>query len=106
VLDEATSNVDNATDNLIQSTIRTAFKDCTVLTIAHRLHTIIDSDRIMVLDAGQLMEFDSPDNLLKNPNSLFSKLVAETTKGSTGVVQRTSSVAPLIEGVAEIRSAP
>ena len=65
VLDEATSNVDSSTDQLIQSTIRTAFKDCTVLTIAHRLNTIIDSDRIMVLDAGQLVEFDSPATLLK-----------------------------------------
>lgn len=65
VLDEATSNVDSSTDQLIQSTIRTAFKDCTVLTIAHRLNTIIDSDRIMVLDAGRLVEFDSPAALLK-----------------------------------------
>lgn len=63
--DEATSNVDNATDGLIQTTIRSAFADCTVLTIAHRLHTIIDSDRILLLDGGQLSEFDSPANLLK-----------------------------------------
>lgn len=84
VLDEATSNVDNATDNLIQSTIRTAFKDCTVLTIAHRLHTIIDSDRIMVLDAGQLMEFDSPDNLLKvGPVLLASTRVVSLLVTST-----------------------
>lgn len=48
-----------------QSTIRTAFAECTVLTIAHRLHTIIDSDRVLLLDAGQLAEFDSPTNLLK-----------------------------------------
>ncbi|DBA69271.1 TPA: hypothetical protein ACH3X2_14313 [Trebouxia sp. C0005] len=80
VLDEATSNVDSGTDQLIQTTIRSAFKDCTVLTIAHRLHTIIDSDRIMVLDAGQLVEFDSPATLLKNPNSVFSKLVAEASR--------------------------
>ena len=65
VLDEATSNVDNTTDGLIQRTIRTAFRNCTVLTIAHRLHTIIDSDRILLLDAGRLQEFGSPQELLK-----------------------------------------
>ena len=80
VLDEATSNVDNGTDQLIQATIRSAFKHCTVLTIAHRLHTIIDSDRIMVLDAGRLVEFDAPQTLLKNPESVFSKLVAEASR--------------------------
>jgi ABC-type multidrug transport system fused ATPase/permease subunit len=63
--DEATSNVDNATDALIQATIRAAFADCTVLTIAHRLHTIIDSDRILVLQAGQLAEMDAPTALLQ-----------------------------------------
>lgn len=82
VLDEATSNVDNGTDQLIQSTIRSAFQHCTVLTIAHRLHTIIDSDRIMVLDAGRLVEFDAPQTLLKNPESVFSKLVAEASRHS------------------------
>jgi ATP-binding cassette subfamily C (CFTR/MRP) protein 1 len=50
-----------------------------VLTIAHRLHTIIDSDRIMLLDAGALAEFDSPKALLANPSSSFSRLVAETS---------------------------
>ncbi|MEW5303174.1 MAG: hypothetical protein WDW36_005892 [Sanguina aurantia] len=80
VLDEATSNVDNATDALIQRTIRTAFKDCTVLTIAHRLHTIVDSDRILLLDGGRLGEFDSPSRLLATPGSAFRALVEETTK--------------------------
>ena len=65
VLDEATSNVDNTTDELVQSTVRSAFAHCTVLTIAHRLHTIIDSDRVLLLDAGNLKEFDTPSNLLK-----------------------------------------
>lgn len=65
VLDEATSNIDNATDELIQSTIRTSFAECTVLTIAHRLHTIMHADRIMVLDNGNLMEFDAPSRLLQ-----------------------------------------
>ena len=53
------------TDSLIQSTIRSAFAECTVLTIAHRLHTITDSDRVLVLDAGRVLEYDTPAALLK-----------------------------------------
>ncbi|CAL1530147.1 unnamed protein product [Lymnaea stagnalis] len=71
VLDEATAAVDMETDDLIQKTIRTEFKDCTVLTIAHRLNTIMDYDRIMVLDQGEIKELDSPAALLENKNSLF-----------------------------------
>ncbi|XP_059143338.1 multidrug resistance-associated protein 1-like [Physella acuta] len=71
VLDEATAAVDMETDDLIQKTIRTEFKDCTVLTIAHRLNTIMDYDRIMVLDQGEIKEMDSPANLLENKSSLF-----------------------------------
>ncbi|GMH36556.1 hypothetical protein BSKO_04424 [Bryopsis sp. KO-2023] len=81
VLDEATSNVDNTTDSLIQGTIRSAFQDCTVLTIAHRLRTILDYDRIMVLDGGRLMEFDTPEKLMSDPNTMFSKLMEESTRG-------------------------
>eukprot|EP00042_Codosiga_hollandica_P050130 m.592762 g.592762 ORF g.592762 m.592762 type:complete len:933 (-) comp58023_c0_seq1:1350-4148(-) len=77
VLDEATANVDNATDSLIQRTIRTHFKDCTVFTIAHRLHTVIDCDRILVMDAGSVMEFDAPFRLLQNRESYFYGLVDE-----------------------------
>eukprot|EP00795_Rhopilema_esculentum_P002545 gene2545-740_t len=78
VIDEATANVDPVTDALIQTKIREKFKDCTVLTIAHRLNTIMDSDRIMVLDAGRIKEFDKPYNLLKSKNNLLYKLVAQT----------------------------
>lgn len=65
ILDEATAAVDLETDDLIQTTIRKEFSHCTVLTIAHRLHSIMDSSRVMVLDAGKIVEFDSPSNLLK-----------------------------------------
>ncbi|CAF0847568.1 unnamed protein product, partial [Didymodactylos carnosus] len=77
VLDEATAAVDMETDRLIQETIRTAFKNCTVLTIAHRLHTILDSTRILVLSNGCLQEYDKPDKLASNPKSQFSKLLKD-----------------------------
>ncbi|KAM1213164.1 hypothetical protein PS2_004614 [Malus domestica] len=78
VLDEATAAVDVGTDALIQKTIREEFKSCTMLVIAHRLNTIIDCDRILVLDAGQVLEHDSPDKLLSNEESAFSKMVKST----------------------------
>ena len=71
VLDEATAAVDLETDDLVQATIRKEFIDCTVLTIAHRLNTIMDSNRVMVLDQGQILEFDTPENLMKNKDSQF-----------------------------------
>lgn len=71
VLDEATASVDHNTDELIQSTIRSEFAGCTVLTIAHRLNTILDYNRVMVLDKGKIVEFDDPKTLLKNPQSSF-----------------------------------
>ncbi|XP_023244548.1 multidrug resistance-associated protein 4-like [Centruroides sculpturatus] len=75
VMDEATSNIDKRTDSCLQKIIREKFKSCTVLTIAHRLHTVIDSDRVLVLDTGKLQEFDSPYALLKNVNGIFYNLV-------------------------------
>ncbi|KAH9514953.1 Multidrug resistance-associated protein 1 [Bulinus truncatus] len=77
ILDEATAAVDMETDTLIQNTIRTEFSDCTIITIAHRLNTIMDYDRIMVLDAGLVKELDSPSNLLANPRSIFYSMAKE-----------------------------
>lgn len=66
VMDEATANVDPQTDALIQNTIRTKFSNCTILTIAHRLHTVMDCDKVMVMDAGHLVEYASPYELLND----------------------------------------
>uniref|UniRef100_A0A3Q3DWN2 Multidrug resistance-associated protein 1 n=1 Tax=Hippocampus comes TaxID=109280 RepID=A0A3Q3DWN2_HIPCM len=71
VLDEATAAVDMETDNLIQTTIRSQFEDCTVLTIAHRLNTIMDYTRVLVLERGEMVEFDSPANLLAQKGSFY-----------------------------------
>ncbi|KAF3706362.1 Multidrug resistance-associated protein 4 [Channa argus] len=80
IIDEATANVDPRTDELIQKTIRDKFRECTVLTIAHRLNTIIDSDRILVLDAGRIHAYDEPYTLLQDPGGIFHKMVQQTGK--------------------------
>eukprot|EP00102_Acyrthosiphon_pisum_P020913 XP_016658123.1 PREDICTED: multidrug resistance-associated protein 4 isoform X2 [Acyrthosiphon pisum] len=80
ILDEATANVDPMTDKLIQNTIRNKFRFCTVLTIAHRLNTIMDSDKVLVMDFGKIIEFDHPYSLLKNTDGFFYKMVEETGK--------------------------
>jgi len=82
LIDEATANVDPETDDIIQNIIRTEFSNCTTLTIAHRINTIIDSDRILVLEAGEVCEFDSPKKLLEKEDSIFSGMVDETNIGS------------------------
>ena len=63
---------------MIQETIRHQFKNCTVFTVAHRLHTVMDSDKILVLDDGEVMEFDSPGKLLENQDGYLSQLVDQT----------------------------
>ncbi|WAR23542.1 ABCC3-like protein, partial [Mya arenaria] len=83
MIDEATANVDPRTDELIQRTIRDKFRDCTVLTLAHRLHTIMDSDGILVLDDGKIVEFDAPYLLVTKPDGLFKRLVEQTGRGDT-----------------------
>jgi ABC-type multidrug transport system fused ATPase/permease subunit len=78
ILDEATSAVDVETDELIQETIRTEFKNRTILTIAHRIKTVMDSDKILVLEQGQVVEFDRPEELLKRKDeSLFYRLAEQ-----------------------------
>eukprot|EP00246_Nothoceros_aenigmaticus_P008219 TRINITY_DN22766_c0_g1_i1.p1 TRINITY_DN22766_c0_g1~~TRINITY_DN22766_c0_g1_i1.p1 ORF type:complete len:453 (-),score=83.72 TRINITY_DN22766_c0_g1_i1:323-1561(-) len=88
VLDEATAAVDVATDALIQRTIREEFKCCTMLIIAHRLNTIIDCDRILVLDNGRLVEFDTPYKLLSNEDSKFAGMVRSTGAANARYLQQ------------------
>nr|XP_007135572.1 hypothetical protein PHAVU_010G140600g [Phaseolus vulgaris]ESW07566.1 hypothetical protein PHAVU_010G140600g [Phaseolus vulgaris] len=76
VLDEATASIDSATDVILQRIIRQEFSECTVITVAHRVPTVIDSDMVMVLSYGKLVEYDKPSKLM-DTNSSFSKLVAE-----------------------------
>ncbi|KAJ3053869.1 hypothetical protein HK097_003202 [Rhizophlyctis rosea] len=78
VLDEATASVDGATDGRIQKTIREVFEGCTVVCIAHRLRTVIDYDKILVLDHGQVVEFDTPKNLMDIEGGWFRKMCEET----------------------------
>ncbi|MEQ2279148.1 hypothetical protein AMECASPLE_006478, partial [Ameca splendens] len=75
ILDEATAAIDTETDRLIQETIRSAFGSCTTLIIAHRLNTVMSCSRVMVLDNGQILEFDSPAALLANENSRFRAMI-------------------------------
>lgn len=75
LLDEATANIDQKTDALIQRTIRETFANCTVLTIAHRLHTIMDSDMVLVMENGYAKEYDAPYKLLQKSSGLFRDLV-------------------------------
>lgn len=73
-IDEATASVDQRTDELIQCALRSVFRKSTVIIIAHRVQTVLDCDRIMVMGDGQLLEFDTPENLLNDSTSHFYHL--------------------------------
>ena len=78
LMDEATASIDYKTERLIQESIMKVLKDSTVITIAHRIKTIIKYDRILVLSDGMIKEFDTPENLLKIQNGLFNELYKES----------------------------
>ena len=90
LMDEATANIDHQTDALVQESLREHFKGHTIITIAHRINTIIDYDRVLVLRNGSIVEFDSPKNLLADPDSLFFKMAAQHNSSSSNNMQSTS----------------
>jgi ABC-type multidrug transport system fused ATPase/permease subunit len=79
VMDEATANIDMTTEEKIQKALEYALNDSTVITVAHRIKTIINYDKILVLNNGEIVEFDSPSNLIKNEKSLFYQLYSKST---------------------------
>ncbi|KAJ3072985.1 Multidrug resistance-associated protein 9 [Podochytrium sp. JEL0797] len=88
LIDEATASVDLETDMYIQKVLREEFFDCTILCIAHRLNTLMDYDKILVLESGRLMELDSPVKLANNPASLFSALIDETGSSNAQLLRK------------------
>ncbi|KAF9134969.1 hypothetical protein BGW39_005266 [Mortierella sp. 14UC] len=86
-LEATTASVDLATDSLIQKAIRVDFSDSTVITIAHRLNTVVDYNRILVMDRGQVAEYDTPHNLLSNKQSMFSRMVDETGETNAALLR-------------------
>ncbi|CAN0841085.1 ABC transporter C family member 10 [Linum grandiflorum] len=77
VLDEATASIDNATDSILQRTIKAEFEDCTVITVAHRIPTVMDCNKVLSISGGKLVEYDEPVELMKRETSLFAQLVKE-----------------------------
>ena len=100
VLDEVTANVDAHAEALIQKCIRDKFKDCTILTIAHRLHTVMDSDKVLLIDNGEVVEYDHPHLLLQDTNSHLSKMVQKadicTANGFRRIAKEVSLIISLI----------
>ena len=88
VLDEATAAVDLQTDKLIQQSIKDNFTNLTVLTIAHRLNTVMESDKILVMDAGKVVEFAHPLALLKRPDGYFTSLLTQTGQETYNKLKR------------------
>jgi len=85
LMDEATSNIDGETDSFIQRMLRTRFTGTTLLTIAHRLETIMDYDKILVMENGKAAEFGTPSELIEN-NGIFTELVNATGEGATALI--------------------
>jgi ABC-type multidrug transport system ATPase subunit len=93
LMDEASSSLDHASDMALQQAIRSTFGGCTILTIAHRLNTIIASDKVLVLDGGRVAEFAHPHELLSDPTSQFSSLVDEMGVEAAAALRRAAAEA-------------
>ena len=88
VLDEATANVDQRTDALLQQTLRERFHSATIIAIAHRLDTVMDYDKILVLGNGQVLEFGSPSDLLQKEGGPFASMVESTGPAMAEVLKK------------------
>eukprot|EP00301_Raphidiophrys_heterophryoidea_P001087 c10543_g1_i1.p1 GENE.c10543_g1_i1~~c10543_g1_i1.p1 ORF type:complete len:1410 (-),score=317.84 c10543_g1_i1:416-4645(-) len=98
-MDEATASVDLETDAFVQKTVRQAFGHCTIITIAHRLNTVIDYDKVLVLDAGKVAEYGSPYELLNNDNGILTNLVNQTGESSSAELKIRARAAEEARGV-------
>lgn len=103
ILDEATSNVDMKTDSFIQQVIREKFKETTVITIAHRLHTITDYDKVIVMSRGRIVEYGAPWELLKS-GRFFSEMVRNTGEASNKLIRKRSKLAFMENSLRNIES--
>lgn len=91
ILDEATANIDVVTEQRIQQLIQDEFADATMITIAHRLNTILKSDKILLLDQGEVKEYESPQKLIDDPKSAFSRLLYDLKRTDCDDDKRTSA---------------
>ncbi|XLQ99024.1 hypothetical protein HN51_053746 [Arachis hypogaea] len=88
VLDEATASIDSATDAILQRVIREEFSECTVITVAHRVPTVIDSDMVMVLSYGKLIEYDEPSKLMERDSSFYKPVSEYWSNCNKNVLQK------------------
>eukprot|EP01061_Rhynchopus_euleeides_P034018 TRINITY_DN576_c0_g2_i2.p1 TRINITY_DN576_c0_g2~~TRINITY_DN576_c0_g2_i2.p1 ORF type:complete len:1346 (+),score=493.74 TRINITY_DN576_c0_g2_i2:2-4039(+) len=103
VMDEATANVDPETDLVVQETVKRQFKDCTVITIAHRLHTVIESDRILVLARGQVMAYGDPHDLLQDDDGILTNFVEQTGDDTAASLRESARLASMRRSMSPVR---
>ena len=97
LLKKATANVDSRTDALLQEAVQKSFNGATILAVAHRLDTVIEYDKILVLGGGEVVAFDSPHKLSLEENGVFASMIEDTGKGMAGELRRRASRASLVD---------